>query len=130
MLKHLPWGPNTSSLGVQIPEHHLTLEYLSSQLRPQSSPVSCGQEASLLCLASFSDCLQAQPSAKPSIPTALPPLRQLHLCPMSPPSHMLMIICLQYLPASPSPKNKPSLPTLVYFPATPAPDSPLASISS
>lgn len=39
--------------------------------------------------------------------------------PCHPPSHMLMIICLQHLPASHPPRTNPSLPILVYFPLLP-----------
>lgn len=110
LLKHLPWGPNTSSLGVQIPEHHLTLEYLSSQLRLRSSPVFMAREASsLLCLA---DCLQAQLLCKAFHTHCSATLT--HLCPMSPPQSHAYDYLLTISSCLPSPRTNP-LPTLVYF---------------
>ena len=117
LLKHLPWGPNTSSLGVQIPEHHPTLEYLSSQLRLRSSPALSwpGRLPSLLCLA---DCLQAQLLCK-AFHTHCSATLTAPLYPVTTPVTCIVIICLRYLPASHPPRTNPSLPTLVYFPLLP-----------
>ena len=76
-----------------------------------------GRLRSLLCLV---DCLQAQlmasSSAKPSIPTALPPLRR--LCTLSPPSHMHYDYLLTLSSCLPSPKNEPRS-SYFYFPLLP-----------
>ena len=114
-LKHLPWGPNTSSLGVRIPERYLTLEYLSSQLRLRSSPAlswppllsrlpSSTAHGQLLCKAFHTHC---------SATLAAP------LYPVTDPVTCIVIICSRYLPASHPPRTNPSLPTLVYFPLLP-----------
>lgn len=127
--KHLPWGPNTSSLGVQIPEHHPTLSTFPASCASQEQPCSlmAREASSLLCLA---DCLQAQLLCK-AFHTHCSATLMWHLCPMSPPQSHAYDYLLTISSCLPSPKNKPLSSYLgILPPATPAPVQSLASISS